>query len=149
MTAFRITLVALLALGLSACVSHEQRVKQQQARLTAVHAAAGEPISSFFYPMGGFYSWEALGKQELLVFTRPNRAYLLNVGLCPDLPWTTFIGISTHTGSVNTLSDHIVTDTGLVPCYIRTIRPVDVDQLKVTASKRGDSKALPAAASSS
>jgi hypothetical protein len=50
----------------------------QQRALARYDAYAGRPVKSFTW-LGHFDSWEPLGKDRLLVYTKPNEAYLLKV----------------------------------------------------------------------
>ena len=68
--------LAALTAGCSS-VPYAQRVQQRQA---AYAAAAGAPVRSFNY--FSLYSWEPLSDTELAVYTRPNQAYLLDLGGC-------------------------------------------------------------------
>src|SRR6185437_3458404 len=73
--------VALAAtLGACSSVPYAQRMAQRQA---AYAAAAGAPVRSFHY--FDLYSWEPLGDSQLAVYAQPNRAWLLDVGPCPNL----------------------------------------------------------------
>ncbi|HEX8784120.1 MAG TPA: DUF6491 family protein, partial [Steroidobacteraceae bacterium] len=50
----------------------------QERALARYSGYAGRPVRSFTW-LGRFDSWEPLGKDHLLVYTRPNEAYLLKV----------------------------------------------------------------------
>lgn len=141
------TLAALLLLV--GCAANHARYQREQARLTAIHAAAGKPVGSFNYMATTMYSWEPLSEHELLVYTRPNKAWLLDVGLCPQLPYAVAIGLTSHVGQVNTMLDSVLVGGGDFPCAIQQIRPVDVDALKRKMAAHKGAKIVPAPASSS
>ena len=117
-----------LATALAACssVPYAQRMAQRQA---AYAAAAGAPVRSFHY--FDFYSWEPLGDSQLAVYTRPNRAWLLDVGVCPNLEYANAIGLSSFGGEVSVNFDKVFTGRGFPPCFISKIRPVDMAKLKL------------------
>ncbi|MBD8900486.1 DUF6491 family protein [Rhodanobacter sp. DHG33] len=120
--------VVALATALGACssVPYAQRQAQRQA---AYAAAAGAPVRSFnFYNL---YSWEPLGNSQLVVYTQANRAWLLDVGNCPNLGFANTIGLTAFTGEVSVNFDKVITGRGFPPCFITKIRPVDVARLKL------------------
>ncbi|HET7266501.1 MAG TPA: DUF6491 family protein [Oleiagrimonas sp.] len=139
------TLAVLLLAG---CTAFHARYQREQARLSAIHAAAGKPVSSFNYMATTMYSWEPLNEHELLVYTRPNQAWLLNVGLCPQLPYTVAIGLTSHVGQVSTMLDSVLVGGSSFPCTIQKIQPVDVGELKQRMQARKGAKIVPAPASS-
>src|SRR6187402_4004089 len=58
---------------------------------------AGEPVKSFY--MSHFDGWTVVSKNQLVVWTDINKAYLLSVtGYCPDLQFANAIAV-TSTGS--------------------------------------------------
>jgi hypothetical protein len=120
--------VVALAAALGACssVPYAQRLAQRQA---AYASAAGAPVRSFrFYNL---YSWEPLGDSQLAVYTRPNHAWLLDVGSCPNLEFANTIGLTSFAGSVSVNFDKVLTGRGYPPCFVAKIRPVDVAALKL------------------
>lgn len=121
-------MVAVLATALGACssVPYAQRMAQRQA---AYAAAAGAPVRSFhFYDL---YSWEPLADGQLAVYTQANRAWLLDVGVCPNLEFANTIGLTSFSGEVSVNFDKVLTGRGYPPCFITQIRPVDVAKLKL------------------
>ncbi|KRF01925.1 hypothetical protein ASG87_10490 [Frateuria sp. Soil773] len=119
-------LAGLLAL-LAAC-SGVPRAQQDSQRQAAYAAAAGAPVRSFrFFTL---YSWEPLGRDRLAVYTRPNEAWLLDVGGCTDLEFTQAIGLTSNLHEVSVGFDKVLTGRRDFPCTIRQIRPVDVAKLK-------------------
>lgn len=137
-------LVASLLVLLCGCVTNQARADRDQAHIQAVHAAAGESVGSFRYMAQTLYSWEPLGQRELLIYTRPNRAWLLDVGMCPDLPFTQAIGLTSHTGQVSSGLDSVVVHGADFPCRIQGIRTVDVKKLHEATHRRSGGKVVPA-----
>ena len=118
-----------MAVALAACSSVPYAQRQQQ-RQQAYAAAAGAPVKSFhFFTL---WSWEPLGDSELAVYTRPDRAWLLDVdGTCLDLPYTRAIGLTSSVGQVWARFDKVLTGRHDIPCTISQIRPVDVKLLLI------------------
>ncbi len=142
-------LLAASFLALAGCAATQARAEREQAHAQAVHAAAGDPVGSFRYMAETLYSWEPLGDREVLIYTRPNRAWLLDVGMCPDLPFSQAIGLTSHTGQVSTGLDSVIVHGGNFPCRIQGIRPVDVKKLRQAADQRSGGKVVPAGAEAS
>ncbi len=117
-----------LAVALGACssVPYAQRVAQRQA---AYAAAAGAPVRSFHF--FNLYSWEPLGDRQLAIYTQPNRAWLLDVGPCPNLEFTNAIGLTSFASEVSVNFDKVLAGRGYGPCFITQIRPIDVAKLKL------------------
>ena len=123
-----VILATLLAGGmLTACssVPYAQRLRERQ---VAYAAAAGAPVRHFdFFTL---YSWESLGDSQLAVYTRPNKAWLLDVSPhCPRLDYSYSIAITSFARQVSTGFDKVLTGSP-VPCVIERIRPVDMTRLK-------------------
>ncbi|MFC5524478.1 DUF6491 family protein [Rhodanobacter ginsengisoli] len=132
----RIFVLGLLAasLGLAACssVPYSQRLAERQA---AYAAAAGAPVHSFrFYH--SLWSWEPLGRDQLVVYTRPQQAFLLDAGGCLDLDYTNAIGLTSNLGEVSVGFDKVLTGRRNLPCTITQIRPIDVKRLKATQAQQ-------------
>jgi nucleoid-associated protein YgaU len=127
-------------LTVAACASTPD--KQAQA-LQAYRTYAGPPIKSFTW-LGHFDSWQALGKDHLVVFTTPWDAYLLTVWAPCDLRFViNRIGISSTSGTVYSGLDSVIVNgpsTGRWSCPISEIRKVDYQRM------RADAKAQAAAA---
>ena len=122
-------LSGLLTAGLLAgcsSVSYAQRESQRQAEYAA---ATGAPVRSFhfFSPM---YSWEALSNQQLVVYTRPTQAWLLDVDGCPNLTFANVIGLTSSVHEVSVRFDRVLTGRENFPCTITQIRPIDVSHLR-------------------
>jgi hypothetical protein len=105
----------------------------QERALARYSAYAGRPIKSFTW-LGRFDSWEPLGKDHLLVYTRPNEAYLLKVSGPCDVRFATGpIGITSANYTVYAGLDSIVVNSGpggRWQCPIDEIRPLDVRGMK-------------------
>ncbi|KZC17373.1 hypothetical protein RHOFW510R12_26185 [Rhodanobacter sp. FW510-R12] len=139
-TKTRLLLATTLAILLGACTGapYTQRVNERQA---AYAAAAGAPVRSFRY--SSLYTWEPLGDTELVVYTRPNEAWLLDLGGCHELEFVNAIGLTSNLGQVMVGFDKVLTGARNFPCTITRIRPVDVKRLKVAQQEQRqiDSKA--------
>lgn len=129
MSTLRITSAALIAILLAACssVPYAQRTQERQ---QAYNAAAGAPIRSFRF-LTSIWSWEPLSDQQLVIYTVPNTAYLLNVWSCPNLMWAQAIGLTSTFREVSVNFDKVLTGRPYVPCTITQIRPVNLAQLKI------------------
>lgn len=114
---------------LTACssVPYTQRQQQRQAAYTA---AAGAPVKSFHF--FNLWSWEPLSESQLVIYTRPNRAWLLDLdGRCQNLEFTNAIGLTSSSGEVMVRFDKVRVGRGYIPCTIMQIRPVDVKRLRI------------------
>lgn len=129
-------LVALFALAVTACssVPYAQRVSE---RRTTYEAVAGTPVQSFRL-VHSLWSWESLGTDELVVFTRPDRAWLLSVPGCTDLPFANAIALTSSIDEVRVGFDQVLTGGGNFPCFIRQVRPINVKDLKLQREERSD-----------
>ena len=90
------------------------------------HEYTGEPIKSFY--MNRFDGWAPVSKDELVVWSGINKAYMLKVaGYCPDLQFANAIAVTSTASTVDKFEKVIV---GRDRCFIQEIRPVDVKQMK-------------------
>lgn len=112
---------------LAGCSSNNLR-QQTAARTASYNAAAMAEVTSFKISMQ-LYSWQALGNQALVVYTRPHQAYLLDVNLCPDLPTASSVVLTSNLGIVMSHVDKVWVGGSKYPCQIQHIRPVDLDKL--------------------
>jgi hypothetical protein len=129
MTRLHGLIVAVLAAGMAACssVPYAQREQQRQA---AYLAAAGTPVQHFRFM--SLWSWEPLSDSQVVIYTRPNQAWLLDLdGACQNLQYTNAIGLTSSFGQVSTRFDKVLTGRRYIPCTIQQIRPVDVARLKI------------------
>ena len=116
----------------------------QERALARYQEYASRPVKSFTW-LGHFDSWEPLGKDHLLVYTRPNEAYLLKVrGPCDVRFATGPIGITSTSDTVYTGLDSVVVNSGPAgrwQCPIDEIRPLDVRGMK--ADQQSQAKSQP------
>lgn len=132
-------LFAILALAalLSGCATSRP---SEAERLALYRGHAGEPVKYFDY-FGQINGWTPLGDRALTVWTRPNRAYLLELsGPCMDLDFAPAISISNQMGRVAARFDNVIVHGGggssmRFPCRIQEIRPLDVKALKAAQSE--------------
>ena len=110
--------------ALAACSSVP--VAQRQA---AYQSAAGAPVNSFRL-LTPLWSWEPLGTDQVVVYTKPKEAWLLDVPGCSELPFANVIGLTSNLDQVSVHFDKVLTGRGFVPCTIQGIRPVDMARLK-------------------
>ena len=116
---------------LTACASLPSAQSMQQ-RQTAYVAAAGTPVRSFrLVPGASVYSWEPLSDTELVVYTRPTTAYLLDTWPCSGLAFTNGIGFTSFAEEVSVGFDQVLTTRGYLPCAIKQIRPLDLARFKL------------------
>ena len=87
---------------------------------------AGEPVKSFY--MNNFDGWTVVSKDQVVIWSGMNKAYLLNVtGYCPDLMYVNAIGLTSTANTVDKFEKVLV---GKDQCFIKEIRPVDTKQMK-------------------
>ncbi|MEO8019194.1 MAG: DUF6491 family protein [Pseudomonadota bacterium] len=87
---------------------------------------AGEPVKSFYMP--NFDGWSAVSKDQVVIWSGMNKAYLLTVtGYCPDLQFANAIAVTSTAHTVDRFEKVIV---GRDRCLINEIRPLDTKQLK-------------------
>jgi hypothetical protein len=87
---------------------------------------AGEPVKSFY--MGNFDGWSAVSKDQLVVWSGLNKAYLIKItGYCPDLQFANAIAVTSTANTVDKFEKVIV---GHDRCFINEIRPIDTKQMK-------------------
>lgn len=157
MTKLRMLVPILLGVLLAACesVPYAQRLQQRQ---QAYSAAAGPPVRSFRLVMGAqIYSWEPLSDTQLVIYTLPSKAYLLDVWPCNNLTFTNFIGLTSFASEVQTGFDKVLTGRPYIPCIIKQIRPIDLARFKlekesqrhIDSLPRNEASNAPASASSS
>ena len=87
---------------------------------------AGEPVKSFY--MSNFDGWSAVSKDQLVVWSGMNKAYLLTItGYCPDLQFANAIAVTSTANTVDKFEKVIV---GRDRCLLSESRPIDVKQMK-------------------
>ena len=142
------TLVA--SAGCATRASAPEETGKLAARYARYAEYAGPPIRQFTW-LGQFYSWEALGKDKLVVFTTPSDAYLLTVWPNCDMRWVSLrhdeaIGVTFTGGTVSSGLDSVIEDSpglGRQRCPISEIRKVDYRRMM--ADKRATAPASKAA----
>jgi hypothetical protein len=135
-------LITFALAGLLAACSSVPYAQRQQQREAAYAAAAGAPVASFRF--FNLWSWEPLSDSALVVYTRPDQAWLLDLdGACQNLEFTQAIGLTSNTGEVSASFDKVLTGRRYMPCTIMRIRPVDVKQLRVTQEAQRKINAQP------
>ena len=127
----RLLILLVAALTLGACATGGSLPDSE--RLAMYRDAAGEPVGSFHYP-GRIDSWIPLGDSALVVRTRPNQEYLLELmGPCQELDFAEAITLSHQSGRVHARFDTVtVRGRGqfAIPCRILQIRPVEVSTVR-------------------
>ena len=135
-------LITFTLAGLLAACSSVPYVQRQQQRQAAYAAAAGAPVTSFHF--FNLWSWEPLSDSELVVYTQPSQAWLLELdGSCQNLEFTHAIGLTSSTGEVSARFDKVLTGRRYLPCTIMRIRPVNVKQLRVAQEAQREINAEP------
>jgi hypothetical protein len=87
---------------------------------------AGQPIKSFY--MNNYDGWTPVSRDQLVVWTGINEAYLLKVtGYCPNLQYAHAIGVTSTANTVDKFEKVVV---GRDRCFINEIRPIDTKQMK-------------------
>jgi uncharacterized protein DUF6491 len=100
----------------------------QQQALERYSAYAGPPIPYFVW-LGHLYSWEPLGKDQLVVFTTTNEAYLLKVWPPCDFRFGGIgVGLTSRTNTVYARTDSVIT--GNMSCPIDEIRKIDYARMQ-------------------
>jgi nucleoid-associated protein YgaU len=127
---------AVLSLALvlcAACAGGIPRHLGQQQTRDRYAAYAGPPIPSFTW-LGRYDGWEALGKDELVIFTTPNDAYLLKIWPPCDMRFVfNGIGLSSTGRTVTAHLDSVITNspsTGRWRCPIDEIRKIDYQRMR-------------------
>jgi hypothetical protein len=109
-------------------------------RLEIYRAHAGPPQQDLQY-FGSLNGWTELGDSALAVWTRPSEAYLLELrGPCDGLSYAPAIGLTSQMGRVSSRFDKVlVRDTTggpRMPCFINSIRKLDVPALRASEKER-------------
>lgn len=125
---------AALTLVLAGC-SSVPRAERAAQRKADYEAAAGPDRHSFRY-FNQLWSWEPLDRDLLVVYARPNQAWLLTLAGCFDLEYANAIGLTSRMGEVSVGFDKVLTGRHDLPCTITRIRPVDVAHLKARQAER-------------
>jgi len=124
-------LIAGLCLALAGCAT-TGLTSADRLELYRAHAGPPQKDMQFFGTLNG---WTELGDSALAVWTRPSEAYLLELaGPCTDLSSAPAIGLTSRMGRVTAPFDKVLvrdpTGGPRVPCFIKTIRKLDVKSLR-------------------
>jgi Family of unknown function (DUF6491) len=128
----RFAALAALPALLAACGGIPLRESDEEVR-DRYNAYSGEPIDHFTW-LGGFDSWQPIGRNELVVVANVSDAYLIRVAPpCQNLQFATRIGLTSTAGSVSNRFDSVIV--GQWPgwrerCQIEEIRKVDYRRMK-------------------
>jgi len=118
-----------LVILLAGCASDTPRAERIAQREAAYRAAAGAPVNNFrFFDL---YSWEALGDAQVVIYTKPKEAWLLDVPGCTNLPFTNALAVTSNVSQVSVNFDKVLTGNNGFPCTISQIRPLDLNQFKL------------------
>lgn len=102
---------------------------------------AGPVIDDFHYFR--FDGWEVVSRNELVLWTGLQEAYLLKVwDTCPDLEFAFHVGV---TSSFNRVTHFDKVRVGRERCPISEIRRIDVARMKADRAKARGQAAAPAA----
>jgi hypothetical protein len=126
---------------LAACASGSAVQQRHEAARARYLAYAGPPIDQFTW-LGRYDGWQALSRDELVVFTNVNDAYYLKVWpSCQDLTFVSErIGLTSTMNTVYKNTDSV--KTGKWSCPITEIRKIDYRRLKEDARQASaDAKA--------
>jgi len=120
----KISLVVLVAAAsLAGCASTLAKLNGPKLDYTEY---AGEPVKSFY--LGNYDGWSAVSKDQLVVWSGINKAYLLTItGYCPDLQFAQTVAVTSTGSTVDKFEKVIV---GRDRCFIKEIRPIDTKQMK-------------------
>lgn len=132
---YRALVAVLASLLVVACVGIPKRATDQE-ELARYQQYAGEPVSSISY-LGRYDSWRPLGRDNLVIWTGVNEAYLLTIaGPCNDLPFTNRVAIKSR-GATLSRGDLVIIGRGQ-RCPITEIRPIDYRKMKQDARQSSE-----------
>ena len=101
---------------------------------------AGEPVQQIT-AMRGIDSWTPVSRNQLVIWTGINEAWLLKVwDNCPDLNFANSIQV-TQTGRSISRFERVIA--GRDSCPIQEIRPVDVNRMKADRKAARDTTPTP------
>jgi hypothetical protein len=127
--------IAVALILLSACSAGIPVRQDPEEVRNRYQAYAGAPIDHFTW-LGRYDGWEALGRDQLVLFTSTNKAYLLEVSPpCHDLRTAEGVGFTSTGGSVYARLDSITTRGWR--CRILQIRRVDYRRMKADLRRAG------------
>lgn len=124
--------LAVLAAGLLAAGAAMAQDVDAEQRLARYQQVAGEPVLSFRL-FGALNHWEALDHSHVVVWARPNEAWMLTLDApCPDLSKARAIELGDAGGRVLARSSvvTVIGDVASLPCRVESIQPLDARALK-------------------
>jgi hypothetical protein len=126
------TLGVALLLGvvamLAACSSITLK-EREQAERARIEAYSGQPVDHFTW-LGRYWGWKPVSKEQALVWTTPDKGYLIKVEQpCEDLRFADHIGLTSTLHTVYSRGLDYVRVRGW-RCPIKEIRPVDYGRLQ-------------------
>ena len=134
--AARVALLLGVVALLAACASIPLK-EREQAERARVEAYAGQPVDHFTW-VGRYDGWKALSRDEALVWTTPDKAYLIKVAEpCEDLRSAARIGLTSTLNTVYSRGLDYLKVRGW-RCAITQIRPVDYGRLQADARREGE-----------
>ncbi|WP_313643203.1 DUF6491 family protein [Stenotrophomonas sp.] len=138
----KMLVAAMLAATLAGCATTGKLSSDERLQLYRSHA--GAPVNSFKY-FGSLNGWTELGDSALAVWTRPNEAWLLNLGgPCMDLSYAPAITVTNMMGQVSARFDRVIVHgsgpMAHVPCRIESIQPLDVKALRASEKEIREAK---------
>ena len=123
-----LTAIILAAVLASACATTGAGIERSMGEraLARYQPYLEEPVHSF--TAFRYDSWEPISRNQLVLRTTINNAYLLTVaGNCSDLPFAHTVRLTSTASSVSTLDSVIVRGWR---CPITEIQPIDVRRMK-------------------
>jgi hypothetical protein len=125
-TLLRLLVATCVATMLAACAGNRVG-ERQQARLELAESLAGESVDSVWYQR--LQNWEPLSEDRLIIWTRTNEAWLLDVQRpCSELPWAQGISIPTMSRQIRANFDSV--QVRHQRCRITRIRELDARALR-------------------
>ena len=123
-----VTAIILAALVASACATAGDVLERStgEEKLERYQPYIGEPVDRF--TAFRYDSWQPVGKNQLVVQTTFNDAYLLTLmGTCPDLEFANTVRLTSTGSTVSTFDKVIVRG---MRCPIQRIQPIDLEQMR-------------------
>jgi hypothetical protein len=124
---FRAGWLLLILASIGACSTPPRKQADGQ-ELERYMTYAGEPVASFSL-LGGLDNWQSLSRDKVVVWTRPNEAYLLTVQMpCADLSFAQRIAVTSTGSTVSKGLDFVKVREQ--KCTIAEIRPLDYRRMQ-------------------
>ena len=141
MKAPMLTAACAALLALSACATGAKLSDGEKLALYRSHT--GAPVDSFSF-FGRINGWAPIGDSALVVWTKPNEAFLLDLtGPCPDLEYTPAIGLTSNMNRVSARFDKVIVNSHgstNIPCFIGQIRPIDAKAARASEQELREAK---------